>query len=1135
MTGGRKAAAIAALALVLIMAGAAVYLSKVTIDLTPHLPRILGMVEERVAGEMEIERLTIKVLPSPDIRIHGIESRMDGKRIFGARFVHLRVSLLPLVIGHVNIKDIELEEAGVYIERNAEGTVNLNEFARVSREKMAKRLKLFSFSFKLMDITNTHVEISDRMMDEPVDFDITDIKGIIRATDEGIVLEANAHLAPDTHLSFSGRETSDGAEGSGSLKSLRLERFGPYLRQKSPGASITGTLDLDFVYTGTKVKEFKGTLSYDSLSLAVPRLLSEKLASRNGTAHVRLLPDTANGAELTISGINLDLGSFALLGRFTLGGERGDMSYALELSTTPVPLKELMALASPGLAGRAGEVKPLGGSVTIDKLLIARQLGEAGKGRQDRLQGIELNASLDAVSLGHPALKKPVEEVSASVSLKGSVLKVSEMTGRYGKGRLTGLDAAVTGLSQPEGASYELSARASLDVNETLRIVSEQVKAGGTAATALSRSEAQGEMRVSAKARGPVKGGLSAAAYSATAEITGGSFSYRGLPIKAKSINAKAEFNEKTIKGISLSSTDGSSNMELSASVRDYRERDPLIDLSIRGKAAAATLRSLVQGSAFEKETGFEGDILYDLKVNGTPSEAAARLKLDAGAAYIQYKKILDKPPGVGLALDLSATKKGERVDIKKAGLSFSKGSSMSVSGFGATNLSSYDITIDADRLLLSDIAMLSGYLDRGYNSAGLVSLELNAAKKSRRTPASYKGEARVAGGRFLATAFPKPVDNFNAHASFTGNTASVTLDEVAIGRSRASARLNITDIARKTVNFEISSPALYTSDLLAKKKKDAEPVNAAEEKAPGKTPGPAVDREKPSINGHGAIKVAMGEIYGQPFKDFRAEVAIEDHVARIEPIAMEIDNGLLAGHLAYHMSQSSKKTFDSRFKLTGINLDTMLRGFGVKKEYLTGAMSATVELSGERGAKSFVAGLGGKATIRAEGGRMWKVPVLADIFAIVNILSLDELLQKGLPYKSLSGDFDMAGGVATTKNIAMESDVMRMSAAGELNFTAGSMDMVLGIHPFVTIDKIISNIPLAGWLITGKEESTVSMYFSIKGPFKERKVRPMPIEGIAKGVLGILQRVLEAPVDILKGEIPGEEEKKKLQPREPQ
>ncbi|MDP2690201.1 MAG: AsmA-like C-terminal domain-containing protein, partial [Deltaproteobacteria bacterium] len=198
------------------------------------------------------------------------------------------------------------------------------------------------------------------------------------------------------------------------------------------------------------------------------------------------------------------------------------------------------------------------------------------------------------------------------------------------------------------------------------------------------------------------------------------------------------------------------------------------------------------------------------------------------------------------------------------------------------------------------------------------------------------------------------------------------------------------------------------------------------------------------------------------------------------------------------------------------------------KKEYLTGTFGADIELSGERGTTPFTAGLNGKASFRAVKGRMWKIPVLTEIFSIVNILSIDELWKKGLPYKTIAGDFTMKGGAAATENIEMDSDSMRISAAGEIHLPESKMDMVVALRPFVTIDKIISNIPLAGWLITGKDESTVSMYFGVKGPLKSPTVLPKPITGISKGVFGILQRILEAPVEILRGEMPGAEEKEK-------
>ena len=87
-------------------------------------------------------------------------------------------------------------------------------------------------------------------------------------------------------------------------------------------------------------------------------------------------------------------------------------------------------------------------------------------------------------------------------------------------------------------------------------------------------------------------------------------------------------------------------------------------------------------------------------------------------------------------------------------------------------------------------------------------------------------------------------------------------------------------------------------------------------------------------------------------------------------------------------------------------------------------------------------------------------------------------------------------------------------------------MDSTLGLHPFVTVDKIISNIPLAGWIIAGREKSTITMYYKIYGPLKNPEVEAVPISGMGKKILGIFERIFTAPI---KGMGTDKEEKKKM------
>ncbi|MBI5234407.1 MAG: hypothetical protein HY880_08640, partial [Deltaproteobacteria bacterium] len=45
------------------------------------------------------------------------------------------------------------------------------------------------------------------------------------------------------------------------------------------------------------------------------------------------------------------------------------------------------------------------------------------------------------------------------------------------------------------------------------------------------------------------------------------------------------------------------------------------------------------------------------------------------------------------------------------------------------------------------------------------------------------------------------------------------------------------------------------------------------------------------------------------------------------------------------------------------------------------------------------------------------------------------------------------------------------------------------------------------------KEKSFITMYYEIKGPLKDPNVDPVPIKSIGKNILGIFQRLFEAPI----------------------
>jgi hypothetical protein len=71
---------------------------------------------------------------------------------------------------------------------------------------------------------------------------------------------------------------------------------------------------------------------------------------------------------------------------------------------------------------------------------------------------------------------------------------------------------------------------------------------------------------------------------------------------------------------------------------------------------------------------------------------------------------------------------------------------------------------------------------------------------------------------------------------------------------------------------------------------------------------------------------------------------------------------------------------------------------------------------------------------------------------------------------------------------------------------------MAVGVQPFQHLDWIISKIPVAGWLLGGKEQSVVVAYFQVSGPMSEPQVSPVPVKSVSRNVFGILWNLLELP-----------------------
>jgi hypothetical protein len=70
-------------------------------------------------------------------------------------------------------------------------------------------------------------------------------------------------------------------------------------------------------------------------------------------------------------------------------------------------------------------------------------------------------------------------------------------------------------------------------------------------------------------------------------------------------------------------------------------------------------------------------------------------------------------------------------------------------------------------------------------------------------------------------------------------------------------------------------------------------------------------------------------------------------------------------------------------------------------------------------------------------------------------------------------------------------------------------------VQPLQTVDKVISRIPVVGWILTGGDGSLITTYFEAKGSWAGPQVTAIPVKSIASGTLNIFRRVFELPVRV--------------------
>lgn len=352
----------------------------------------------------------------------------------------------------------------------------------------------------------------------------------------------------------------------------------------------------------------------------------------------------------------------------------------------------------------------------------------------------------------------------------------------------------------------------------------------------------------------------------------------------------------------------------------------------------------------------------------------------------------------------------------------------------------------------------------------------------------------------------PPQITKVRGEMTFRDNSLTLKSLSGTINSSQLTIKGIITDLSAPKADLIIAASNLEIADLLL-----FEGIEKKGGRSAGRTATPLIKAQ---------LKADKGSYNGTGFGKLTTTVTLTEKGTQIQALEAEILGGKLTAKGIIATAPPQRHQLD--FKLADASAAEVIHLLAVDKRELTGTMSLEGELAANGETREVLQkSLTGSVRVHARNGSMRQFPFLSKVFSILNVsqlfrLKLPDMVSEGMPYNDIRGTMSIRDGVVSTNDLFVASNAMNMSMVGKHDFINDHLDFTLGIQPLQTIDKVVSHIPIVGWILTGKEKSLITTYFEIKGKPSSPNVSAIPVKALGKGVLGIFKRVFQLPAKLV-------------------
>ncbi|MBW2095810.1 MAG: AsmA-like C-terminal region-containing protein [Deltaproteobacteria bacterium] len=354
----------------------------------------------------------------------------------------------------------------------------------------------------------------------------------------------------------------------------------------------------------------------------------------------------------------------------------------------------------------------------------------------------------------------------------------------------------------------------------------------------------------------------------------------------------------------------------------------------------------------------------------------------------------------------------------------------------------------------------------------------------------------------------PHPLISGGFTALFSGDKVSIKSLGFTIGKSSIEIQGNLRDWKALRGNLTIRSEKIDLADFLPRKKGQAQKKGSF--------------FLQPLLNHSAGLGVSLraSRVTWRKMKmgPFRGDGVFEQGVFHLLNSRLKSKHGSITMKGDYRGEKNKKITFLSHIRLFEQPVQELFRNFKVRNYYLEGQLSTDILLSGEgHDKKSLAAGLRGKGKMLLEKGVIKKSNVLIKILDFLSIQKIfrrppPNLSKEGFYFDKIGADFVIRKGVLSTENLMMRSPVLNAAGKARLNLPKERIRADFGVQPLVTLDSLVSKVPIVGYILTGKDKTLLVYYFKVEGPFSSPEVKYIPLKNWGNSIMGYVTRIFLTP-----------------------